>query len=359
MRICVIGPARFPVAEPFAGGLEAFIHSLVMRLAKHGHEVTLFGAAGCDPNLPATLIEAPKFRASELARADVGASPVGFIEEFHAYQSLIIELAENGRERFDVVLNCSIHPLPISASRLIPIPVLTSLHTPPTDLLESAIELRGEHASFVTVSEFMRRTWRQTVDARVIRNGVDVDKWRFGAGGGGAIWFGRLVHEKGVDAAITAAKLAGIPLTIAGPKHDPDYFDEHIAPHLGDHVRYLGHLRHDELNHAIGASAVALVTPRWDEPYGLVAAEALACGTPVVAFARGALPEIITPTTGRLVTANDTDALAAAIPQAASLDRAECRARAETFCSHERMTQAYEDRMAQLISEFADAGSAS
>ena len=96
-------------------------------------------------------------------------------------------------------------------------------------------------------------------------------------------------------------------------------------------------------------SSVAVVTPAWDEPYGLVAAEALSCGTPVAAYARGGLPEVLSPETGRLAPADDVDLLARAIQEAALLDRGTCRARAVEDLSLERMVDLYEDLYSELI----------
>jgi glycosyltransferase involved in cell wall biosynthesis len=107
--------------------------------------------------------------------------------------------------------------------------------------------------------------------------------------------------EKGPHLAIDAARRAGRPLVIAGPGSDPDYFARDVEPRLGGEVRYAGHLAHRELAHLVGASAAALVTPQWDEPYGLVVAEAMMCSRPVVALACGGIPEIVDPEGGRLV----------------------------------------------------------
>ena len=107
-------------------------------------------------------------------------------------------------------------------------------------------------------------------------------------------------------------------------------------------MTYLGHLDHRRLAHAVGQAAVALCTPRWEEPYGLVVAEALACGTPVAGFARGALPDITDPRSGRLAPADDVEALARIIPEAGRLSRADCRHRAEVFCDARVMVDRYE-----------------
>lgn len=342
MRLCIIGPSRFPISEPFAGGLEAHTHALVSALTARGHEITLFAAAGSDPGLQVEFLDVPSFHMSDAARRDVGAQPEQWMGEHHAYLSLMLDLAEHGHEKYDAVLNTSIHHLPIAMSRLLRIPLVTTLHTPPVGWIESAIRVRGELTRFIAVSAHTRAAWSGLVDSTAILNGIDTTRWQQGTGGGPAIWFGRIVPEKGTDLAIQAAKKAGMALDLAGPIHDRGYFNSEVRPHLGDGIRYLGHLDHSALRRAVQGARAALVTPRWDEPYGLVAAEALAAGTPVAAFHRGALPEILTKDCGRLVPPDDVGALAAALPQAAALSRDSARHRAESFCSHERMVDEYE-----------------
>jgi len=239
------------------------------------------------------------------------------------------------------VHNNSLHHLPVAMSSMLPVPLITTLHTPPTPWLESAIRLTPS-ARFVAVSRFTALQWQESTRAEIILNGVDTAKWTPGPGGPGAIWFGRLVPEKAPHLAIEAARIAGLPLDLAGPVYDTEYFDRLIRPQLGPRVRYLGHLGTRELAKRVGRSAVAAVTPLWDEPYGLVAAEAMACGTPVAAFDRGALPEVIAPEGGRLAAAGDPDALASALLAAAALPRAGVRRHAELHCSLGTMVDRYE-----------------
>jgi glycosyltransferase involved in cell wall biosynthesis len=344
LRIALIASARFAIAEPFAGGLEAHTWTLARNLRHRGHEVTIFAAAGSDPDLGVHELSAVRPQISDAARADVSMPAQAWLDEHHAYLQLVLELADRGRAGFDVVHNNSLHYLPVAMARTVPIPMITTLHTPPTPWLESAVQASPCPVIFTAVSDHTSRAWRHVIpESRVIRNGVDLDRWQPGPGGDPALWLGRLVPEKGADLAIQAARRAGQPLDLVGPIADRDYYAAAIEPLLGGSVRYLGHLTHDELAVRLGRARTCLVTPRWDEPYCLVAAEALACGTPVCGFARGALPELLDDRCAVLVEPDDVEALSAALFAAARLPRAAARAHAAAYCSQDQMIGQYEE----------------
>jgi glycosyltransferase involved in cell wall biosynthesis len=346
LRIALIAASRHPVAEPFAGGLEAHVWTLADRLRRRGHQVTLFAGPGSDPRLGVEVLDLRRPRISAAARGDASMVAPRWLDEHHAYLQLMVRLARGAAGGFDVVHNHSLHHLPIAMAATVPVPVVTTLHTPPTPWLESAIQVEDDcPVTFVAVSEHTARAWTHVVPrAQVVHNGVDLDRWRLGPGGPSLVWSGRLTAEKGPHLAIDAAVRAGRALVLAGPVSDRRYFDAEIRPRLsGPGIRYAGHLERGALARLVATSAAALVTPCWDEPYGLVVAEALACGTPVCAFLRGALPELLDARTGRLVAPGDVDALAAAIGPTTALSRADARARAVRHCSVDSMVDDYEE----------------
>lgn len=354
MRIAIVAAARFPIAEPFAGGLEAHVWALATGLRDTGHDVTVFAGAGSDPRLGIELLDLRRPRLSAAARADVSMGPDEWLDEHHAYLELMVRLADG--HDYDLVHNHSLHHLPIAMAGMLPMPVVSTLHTPPTPWLESAIQVRERcPVAFAAVSEHTAHAWRHVVPhARVVPNGVDVSAWTPGPGGGPLIWSGRIAPEKGTHLAIDAAVAAGEQLDLAGPVVDRAYFEGEIVPRLGSPlVRHLGHLDHSALAQRVGEASAALVTPCWDEPYGLVVAEAMACGTPVCAFARGGVPELIRADCGILVASGDVNGLARAIPRAKLLSRGAVRRRAIAYCSLERMVERYQAYYDELLSPAA------
>lgn len=341
-RIALIASARYPITEPFPGGLEAHTWQLAHQLRARGHDVTVFGGAGSDPTLDVREL-APMPSLPAHARTDVSLPADWFLAEHHAYLMLMLELRKP-RAPFDVVHNNSLHYLPVAMAPSLAMPVITTLHTPPIAWIESALRTRSPVARhFAAVSGRTAEQWRPSVpQVQVVPNGVDTRFWTAGPGGGEPVWSGRVVPEKGPVEAIRAARVAGTGLRIAGPRPDPTFFRERIAPLLGDGVTYVGHLNHIELAALVGSARVAVVSPCWDEPYGLVVAEALACGTPVAGFARGALPELLDASCGVLADPGDVDGLAAAIVRAGRLDRAAARRRAVEHCSITTMVAGYE-----------------
>lgn len=316
LRVLVVAPSRHPLRQPHAGGLEACVWDRVRWLRERGHRVTLCAPEGSD-----FLGEAEEFRLpapawTRLEDASDTMYPDGYAAELSAAMDRALARVRADRHLFDVVDNHSLHGAPILWSRDTGVPVVTTLHTPPLPEIVAASHAIGGRAPhrFVTVSQFTARSWSSRgVDAFVFPNGVDPTQWRLGAGGTEWVWFGRIVPEKAPHLAIHAARRAGARLRLAGRIGDAAYFAREVEPLLGDGITYVGPLALPALCDLVGASAVALVTPVWAEPFGLVLAEALMTGTPVAAFDSGGISEVLGGMPGTaIVPVGDADALARA-----------------------------------------------
>lgn len=330
MKIAILAPLRFPIAEPFAGGLEIHTQLLASGLVELGHEVTLF--AHPDSEVAGKLVSCPV------------AKDAGFVAYTLAIRAAFRRIAEGD---FEVVHNNSIHFLPPLLAHTLPSPMVTTLHTPPykSHRYTARLMRKASQHSYLAISHFLGAQWADLIgDHGVVHNGINLDDWPFSEIGEAktAVWYGRFTPEKGAEFAIEAAQMAGYRLTLAGPVYDQTYFDQKIIPLLNDKITYAGHLSQTDLAALVGQSAVGLVTSVWDEPFGLAYVEMLACGTPVAGFRSGAAAEIITQENGALVEKRDVQALAQVLGEVEeSKDRRACRLRAEASFPIGKMVERY------------------
>jgi glycosyltransferase involved in cell wall biosynthesis len=355
MRIGIIAHLKHPIRAPFLGGLEAFTYDITKRLIARGHDVTLFASSKSDAALNVFPVLSDEHYDDVTGYREKKPNLSSeYMAEHHAYMQLMQEIDHMD---FDIIFNNSLHYVPITMAGLLKTPMLTVLHTPPFFELKNAVkqEQRRATITYVTVSDRNAENWKPyTQNCSVIQNGIDIESWKYydQPEGGYAVWFGRVHPDKGTHLAIQAAKLAGVNLKIAGNMADEKYFKTQVEPLLDDTVEYLGHKNHQELNELIGNAFVSLITPAWEEPFGLVVAESMACGTPVAGFSIGALPQLVTAQTGSLAAAGDVTGLAAAIAAARLKSRSGCRKHAAETFGVEAMLIAYEDQMAQLLNVF-------
>jgi glycosyltransferase involved in cell wall biosynthesis len=344
MRIAILTHLKHPVRQPFSGGLESFTYDITLGLRARGHDVTLFASSNSAPELHHVAILDDENYTDDGVRGIRADFFREYVDEHRAYMACMQHLDS---QHFDIVFNNSLHYVPLMMASLIATPLLTVLHTPPFFELENAIAGASGRTPlrFATVSHANARSWKKWVpQCEVVANGIDLSLWKptVSPTCESAIWYGRLVPDKGAHLAIDAARLAGLSLDIIGQATDDAYFSAEIAPRLDEHVRYIGHLTRVELIAYLQNASVCLVTPCWDEPFGLVVAESLACGTPVAAFARGAIPDLLTSESGIAVAPDDVIALAAAARSAMALPRGGCRLVAESRWGQEAMFARYE-----------------
>jgi len=354
MKIGIIAHLKHPIIAPFAGGLEVFTHQVTSSLQALGHEVMLFASSASDPALPLKSIYSDEhYDEQSKVRKQKKDLPSEYIAEHHAYLELMMSIDDYG---FDIIFNNSLHYIPITMAGTLSTPMVTVLHTPPFYELELAIkaERKRKVIDYITVSQQNAKNWSSLVeDCEVILNGIRLEDWPFhpeAKTDQHALWFGRIHPDKGLHFAIQAARAAGISLRVAGGIADQKYYDKEVKPLLGDDIQLLGLLNHEQLSAEICAASACLVTPCWEEPFGFVVAEAMACGTPVAGFKMGALPELVTEETGMLVEYGDIKALAKALQQVMTLDTQRIHQYANEHFSFHKMMSGYVQFMEEVAS---------
>jgi glycosyltransferase involved in cell wall biosynthesis len=241
---------------------------------------------------------------------------------------------------------------PVYASALTDIPVVTTIHGPlNVELIDIYRRIAGR-IPLIAISHAQLRADPGLDVAQVIHHGVDVDDFPVGSGKGDyCMYLGRMVAEKGAHRAILAAREAGLPILLAGKMREPwetSYFEKEIEPLLGDGVEYLGEVPYEEKLRLLADAKATLFPIRWNEPFGLVMLESLACGTPVLAFAEGAAPEVVADgRTGWLC--RDESDMAARLNMIGEIDRAECRADVEVRFSTERMAREHAELFGKVL----------
>jgi glycosyltransferase involved in cell wall biosynthesis len=341
MKIAQIAPLWESVPPKMYGGTERIVSYITEELVRQGHEVTLFAsgdsqtAASLRPPCPQSL----RLHSGSINRD----APLIYMQE----QALGAEA-----EQFDII-HSHLDFLSFPMSRRCPTPVLTTLHGR-LDLPE-LVPIFQEYADMpvVSISDAQRMPLPHANWHGTVYHGLP-DLYTFHPNPGSYLAFlGRICPEKRPDHAIEIAKRLGMPLRIAA-KVDPvdrEYFETKIEPLL-DHplVEFIGEITDAEKSDFLGQAAAVLCTYDWPEPFGLVLIEALACGTPVFAYRRGSIPEIIEDgVTGFIC--DTLDEMVAAIDRLPSIQRQRCRDSFEARFTVQRMAEDYlalYERMAAL-----------
>jgi glycosyltransferase involved in cell wall biosynthesis len=339
MRIGQVSPLYESVPPKYYGGTERVVSYLTEELVRQGHDVTLFASG------------------DSVTRADlVAVTPRSLRLDEHcvdqlAHHILLIEQVRQMARQFDVV-HYHIDYLHFPVSRRLRTPHLTTLHGR-LDLPDlQPLYREFNDMPLVSISDAQREPLPGAGWVATVPHGLPIDLYRAHETPGDYLAFiGRISPEKGVDRAIEIARHSGRPLRLAAKVDDVDrqYFEERIEPLLQQPgIEFVGEIGEREKNDFLGR-ALALVFPiDWPEPFGLVMIEAMACGTPVIAFPAGSVPEVLEDGVSGFVV-NDVEEAVRAVGRAQAMDRAGCRAAFEQRFTAERMARDYVRVYEQLI----------
>jgi glycosyltransferase involved in cell wall biosynthesis len=336
-RIAMLAPPWLPVPPPGYGGIEAVVALLCEGLVHRGHDVTLFAAPGSHSSATVRTV-LPDCYPDRIERALHEVDHVARV--FDA-----VDQAARGDRPFDIIHDHCGFTAFAMADR-IATPLLHTLHGPFTAETSDFYRHHAAKAPAIAISSSQRDTAPPELQiAAVIPNPTDVRDWPYQKTKQDyLLWIGRMAETKGPHRAIAAARAAGVPLVLAGPVQpgQETFFREAVAPHLdGSSVTYVGEVGGDTKRQLFANARGLLMPISWPEPFGMVMIEALSCGTPVIAFAEGAAPEIVHDGVSGYLVADEAE-MTAAITQLNRIDPAACRAQALTRFDIHQVAAAYE-----------------
>jgi glycosyltransferase involved in cell wall biosynthesis len=331
MRIAILSPVWFPVPPSGYGGIEWVVSLLADGLAEAGHDVTLFasGDSYTKGKLVAAYPEAPS--------ADIGKTTPELRHALACYERA---------DEFDIVNDHS-GPLGAVLGAAVETPVVHTVHGPLVGFdgeLYAALARVAPQVGLISLSLNQRKPRPDLPWVATCHNALDLDAYPVHAERGQYLLFlGRMSADKGCHRAVEVAREAGLPLRIAGKMREPaerEYFETYVAPYLGDGIEYLGETSHGKKVALLQNARATLFPIEWEEPFGLVMIESMACGTPVIATRWGAVPEVIEHGRSGIVV-DDYREMAGALAAADELEPHECRRWVEEHFSAARMVEDY------------------
>jgi len=340
LKIAQIAPLWFPVPPVKYGGTERVIYYLTEGLIKQNHKITLF--ASKDSKTKAKLISVVK----------KGLISQGVSWQDWWWNNLNYSLAFEMSKNFDII-HSHWTPLGMFFQRLVKIPVLHTFHNipPKKDLRWEVLKyFRDSNVVFISKKQKENSPVRFKKEY-VVYNGVDISFFKFNKKPKNYfLWVGRICPAKGTKEAVLIAKKAKIELILAGQVQPmyKDYFNKQIKPHLSKKIKYVGELSSKKLMLYYKNAKGFIFPPQWEEPFGLCLIEAMACGTPVIAFPRGSISEIVKDKETGFIVKNIEEAVEA-VKIISKIKREDCRNWVEKNFTTEIMVKNYEKIYYQLL----------
>lgn len=341
VRLLYLADPFLPIPPPFYGGIERIIASIILGAQRAGHEIALLGHR--DSHIPGVTLY-PLEGGARPTRSDL-------FRNMHRVLRAVADFQPDLLHSFARLAYLA----PLFPSRL---PKIMAFHREPTAWsVRWAARLAARGLTFTGCSESITRRGAAIGGQwNAVPNGIELDHFDYRPtvpADAPLVFLSRLERVKGAHLAIAAARLARQRLILAGNRTttgpEARYWEMEIAPHLGrDGISYLGPVDEAQKNELLGSALALLVPIGWEEPFGMVFAEALACGTPVISMRRGALPELLEHGREGFLCTNLAE-LVTAIENVPGIDRARCRDRAEKCHSSDLMCARYELLYRQLV----------
>ncbi|HET7900564.1 MAG TPA: glycosyltransferase family 4 protein [Candidatus Nanopelagicales bacterium] len=337
MKVALVAPPWYRVPPRAYGGIESLVAGLADGLAARGPEVLLVAAGPSS-----TLATTTRQTFDEAAETSLGDESISLLHGLHVEDALH-DFAP------DVVHD---HTLPgLLAARRRPWPTIATAHGPVVGGYGELLERGSRDVAMVAISSSQRGTAPQVRWHSVVHNGVPVAAYPFERTKKDRLVFlGRMHPDKGVVEAIDVAERAGVPLLIAARMHGDEeeaYFREMVKPRLTSTIEYAGELSFDDKTRELATARALLFPLQWREPYGLVVAEAQACGTPVLSLRRGAIPELVREGITGFLGEHHLD-LVPLVERVGSLSPDDCRTFARRHLDISRTVKRYESVFADV-----------
>ena len=333
MKVAILAPVAWRTPPRHYGPWEQIASNIAEGLIKKGIDVTLFATGD---SITAGKLDAICQKGYE----EDGDQDAKVLECLH-----ISNLMEKASD-FDIIHN-NFDFLPLTYSRLIKTPMITTIHGFSSPKIVAVYKKYNATNHYVSISNSDRSPDLNYL--ATVYNGIDTTDFEFVPQSEDyLLYFGRIHHDKGTAEAIDIAKRSGHKLIIAGIVQDENYYREKIEPRLGDQIAYVGHAGPKKRRDLLGKAKALLHPINFNEPFGLSVAEAMLCGTPAIAFNKGAMPELILHNkTGFLV--NNINGAIEAVDNIAQINRTDCYEWANSKFSAEKMTEDYLKLYQQIL----------